>query len=769
MTPASGILYRLGGAFYMTRTRQKPSYDPLIQDLAGIGLFALAAMQIIGLIWPESGWFVKWLGWSLKIIAGLGSYAVPPVLILIGYFIITNTEIPTTRRKTIGLILIFAVSITWAQLWATPNITAVWNSWDLISNDYLIRGGGYLGFALALTLVRIFGRIGVHIILSVGIITSILLLSGNSIVSIATSIWNNTTSLFKRRIDASEDKTIHEGRATLQQMSPQKKREDNIRTGIISAFRKKETNSTNNNDAVKKEKVQINGLEPNTATETKGNFRPRIEGAEADFELPPISILKEPQPQPKRAQAELNYKINKIEQTLEEFNIEADVVEVSHGPTVTRYEVQLAPGIKVNKIVSLADNLAMSLAAIDVRVEAPIPGKSAIGVEVPNDNPAVVTLREVIDNNQFWSAPSKLTFPLGKDVAGEPRYADMTKMPHMLIAGATNSGKSVCINTIISGILFRATPREVKFILIDPKRVELSLYDGIPHLMAPVVKDVRQAAGILRAALKEMEHRYTLFETAATRDFEGYNRKVRPELRLPYIVIIIDELSDLMMQAGPDVEFAVCRLAQLARATGIHLIIATQRPSVDVVTGTIKANISSRIAFAVNSQVDSRTILDQGGAERLIGRGDMLFKPIDSNKPVRIQGCYISEKEVEDLVKHLKSQELPEYTLEPVNIGEAGNGGLGAEDASTDELYEPAVRLVVTSGSASTSMLQRRFKIGYTRAARIVDTMEEQGIVGPLDGAKPREVLIGKEDIDRVFGKSLINGSSSKSTANDDL
>ena len=429
------------------------------------------------------------------------------------------------------------------------------------------------------------------------------------------------------------------------------------------------------------------------------------------------------------------------------------MVEVSHGPTVTRYEIQLAPGIKVNKIVSLADNLAMALAAIDVRVEAPIPGKSAIGVEVPNSNPALVTLREVIDTEQFWNAPSKLTFALGKDVAGEPRYADLTRMPHMLVAGATNAGKSVCLNAMIASLLFRATPRELKFVLIDPKRVELSLFDGIPHLCTPVVRDLRQATGISRSALKEMERRYDLFVKAGARNFDGYNEKVKPEERLPYLVIIIDELADLMMQAGPEVEFSICRLAQLSRATGIHLVIATQRPSVDVVTGTIKANISSRIAFAMNSQVDSRTILDMGGAERLIGRGDMLFKPIDAAKPARIQGCLISEREMETLVKYLKDQEEPDYTMQPVHIGEQIGG---AEDGMADEMYEPAVRLVVTTGYASTSMLQRRFKIGYTRAARLVDAMEQQGIVGPLDGAKPRELLIGKEELDRLFGQPML-------------
>ncbi|MCS6950190.1 MAG: DNA translocase FtsK, partial [bacterium] len=408
-----------------------------------------------------------------------------------------------------------------------------------------------------------------------------------------------------------------------------------------------------------------------------------------------------------------------------------------------------APGIKVSKIVSLADNLAMALAAIDVRVEAPIPGKSAIGVEVPNDNPRIVTLREVIDTDEFRNAPSLLTFALGKDVGNANRYADLTKMPHLLIGGATNSGKSMCLNTLIASILYRATPSEVKFILIDPKRVELSLFDGIPHLMCPVVKDVKQAAGILRAAIKEMERRYDLFSRAGVRNIDGYNSRVAEEEKLPYVVIVVDELADLMMQAAAEVETSICRLAQLARATGIHLVIATQRPSVDVITGTIKANISSRIAFAVSSQVDSRTILDMAGAERLIGRGDMLFLPIDASKPTRIQGCYISEQEVEALVEFLKRQGVPEYTLTPIDSGFSTRDDLEGEE--DDELFEPAVRLVVMNGHASTSLLQRRFKIGYSRAARLIDLMEQRGIVGPLDGAKPREILITRDEMEAMF------------------
>jgi len=476
------------------------------------------------------------------------------------------------------------------------------------------------------------------------------------------------------------------------------------------------------------------------------------DGTKHEYVLPPFELLKESPPPPVHHESAAREKQAVLMQTLNDFKIGANVAQVAMGPTVTRYEVQLEPGILVKKIVALADNLAMSLAAIDVRVEAPIPGKAAIGIEVPNDVTQMVSLRECLETNEFMNAPSKLTFALGKDVSGEYKYADLTRMPHLLVGGSTNSGKSVCLNTIISSILSRATPREVKFVMIDPKRVELSLYDGIPHLLAPVVKNVKQAAGIFRSCLKEMEDRYDAFARLGTRNIEGYNSRVAPDDRLPFIVLVVDELADLMMQQGPEVETSICRLAQLARATGIHLVIATQRPSVDVITGTIKANISSRIAFAVATQVDSRTIIDMPGADRLIGRGDMLFMPIDAAKPIRVQGCYIGERETEGLVTYLKEQEEVHYTMIPSEAGDGtmGNAG-GDEDGSSDEMFEPAVRWLVMQGQCSTSSIQRKFKIGYTRSARLVEFMEAQGIVGSQDGIKPREVLLRPENVDVWF------------------
>jgi S-DNA-T family DNA segregation ATPase FtsK/SpoIIIE len=474
-----------------------------------------------------------------------------------------------------------------------------------------------------------------------------------------------------------------------------------------------------------------------------------------EFKLPPMDLLRAPDPPAPNQNVESEERREVLLQTLEDFGVGADIAEVAYGPTITRYEVALERGIKVSKIVSLADNLAMALAAIDVRIEAPIPGKSAIGIEVPNDKPSVVTLREVIESPAFQNAPGKLTFALGKDVTGAIKFADLAKMPHLLIGGSTGSGKSVGLNTLISSMLCRCTPRELKFLMIDPKKVELSLYDGIPHLAAPVITNVKLAPSIFKQAIKEMETRYDKFARMGTRNIEGYNSRVPEDDKLPYWVLVVDELADLMMQSGPEIEQAICRLAQLSRATGIHLVIATQRPSVNVITGLIKANISSRIAFAVNSAVDSRTILDMVGADRLIGRGDMLFSPMDAPKPVRIQGCFVSEQETEALVNFLKAQAQPNYEVQPSmlsSMGDEDGPGAGGDGEAEDELFEQAVRLVVTGGQASTSMLQRRFKIGYTRAARLVDIMEQRGVVGPLDGAKPREIRMTKDEVDAMFG-----------------
>ena len=480
------------------------------------------------------------------------------------------------------------------------------------------------------------------------------------------------------------------------------------------------------------------------------------------YTFPPVNLLEEPKAgRGGNTQRELRANADRLVDTLRSFGVETRIVDISRGPAVTRYELQPSAGVKISRITNLADDIALNLAAGGVRIEAPIPNKAAIGIEVPNKDIAAVPIREIIDRQEFVNAKSRLSVALGKDITGRICLADLAKMPHLLIAGATGSGKSVCINSIIISLLYKASPEEVKLLMIDPKVVELGGYNGIPHLLVPVVTDPKKAAGALCWAVGEMLNRYKMFAATGTRDLEGYNRlaAAREELRpMPQIVIIIDELADLMMAAPKDVEDYICRLAQMARAAGMHLVIATQRPSVDVITGLIKANIPSRISFAVSSQIDSRTILDMGGAEKLLGRGDMLYYPVGSSKPTRVQGCFVTDSEVERVVTFIKQGEKGEYDdtimseIEQSAAQVKGKGG-GASSAAAaegdgdggDELLEQAIAVVVEAGLASTSLLQRRLKVGYARAARLVDEMEEKGIVGPFEGSKPRKVLLTKE------------------------
>lgn len=461
---------------------------------------------------------------------------------------------------------------------------------------------------------------------------------------------------------------------------------------------------------------------------------------------------------------ELRQRAQLLEDTLRSFNVEAKVVQVTQGPAVTRYEIQPSAGVKVSKIVGLSNDIALNLRAKSIRIEAPIPGKAAVGIEVENDDVNMVSIREIISSSEFKNAKSKISFCVGRDIAGKSIVADLKTMPHLLIAGSTGSGKSVCINGIITSILYKANPDEVKLILIDPKVVELGDYNGIPHLLIPVVTDPAKAAAALNWAVKEMSDRYELFAAAHVRDLETYNEHVDRELKkikemgkdydsrsdgianpvpkkLPQVVIIIDELADLMMAAPSQVEDSICRLAQLARAAGMHLIVATQRPSVDVITGLIKANIPSRIAFAVASQFDSRTILDMSGAEKLVGKGDMLYSPLGMGHPIRVQGCFISDDEIHNVIQYVKNQGDAEYSKEVQETIESGNtSSSGGSDV--DELFDEAVEFVISAGKASTSLIQRRFRIGYNRAANIIDEMEARGIIGPAEGSKPRQVLL---------------------------
>lgn len=498
---------------------------------------------------------------------------------------------------------------------------------------------------------------------------------------------------------------------------------------------------------------------PPAAAETKQCAEEAAQSTERPYELPKVEEILAAEVKKKNfaLEREIAENAQTLAQTLENFKVKAKIINACHGPAVTRYELEPAPGVKVSKITNLADDLALSLAAFSVRIE-PIPGKAAIGIEVPNKELEGIRLREVLEKPAFATAKSKLTVGLGVDIAGQGIFADLAKMPHLLVAGATGSGKSVCINTLITSILFKAKPEEVKFILIDPKMVELSNYNGIPHLMVPVVTDAKKAASVLNWSVQEMEKRYAKFAETGVRDMERFNA-AKPEEKMPAIVIIIDELADLMMVAPHDVEDAICRLAQKARAAGIHLVLATQRPSVDVITGIIKANIPSRISFAVSSQIDSRTILDMSGAEKLLGKGDMLFYPVGSAKPQRVQGAFVSDEEVERLLDFIRSQgqqmeenqEIIEYTENAAM--EAEDGKKGAAKEKIDELLGDAIELVMSSGQASTSSIQRRFRIGYTRAARLIDTMEEMKIIGPSLGSKPREILVSSEEAEAALKK----------------
>jgi S-DNA-T family DNA segregation ATPase FtsK/SpoIIIE len=720
------------------KERPQQFYDRIAIGLALLGLVALVSLTV-----PNSGVVGATLRDGLKLLFGNGAFLLPVVLwvaagaLVFGYGKLSLPEVLT------GGLMVYLALLGWL---AQPGASGDW-----FAADALRASGGYLGAVLGYTLHLALGQAKGVVLGALGVLGLLMLFNlplAQVLRGVGRAVWHgwrgaSTATKTVASVASSAASKVSE-RA---QRKTDERRQSVSERAIVTP--RASDAPTRRADTTPAPRTSAPSTEP---AETPSALKPALPtpSASGNYTLPPLSLLREPPAPPKRNQAEIKEKIAKLEETLQDFGIDANVVEVAHGPTVTRYEIQLAPGIKVNRVVNLADNLAMALAAIAVRVEAPIPGKSAIGVEVPNDHPHVVTLREVIENAEFWNAPSLLTVALGKDVAGTPKYADLSRMPHLLIGGATNSGKSMCLLSMIACLLFRATPRELRFVMIDPKRVELTLFDGIPHLMCPVVRDVKLAAGALRALLKEMDRRYDLFAEKGVRNIQGYNERAAEDERLPYVVVIIDELADLMMQAASEVETSIARLAQLARATGIHLVIATQRPSVDVITGTIKANIASRIAFAVSSQVDSRTILDMVGAERLLGRGDMLFLPIDASKPTRIQGCFVTEAEIEALADFWRAQESPTYLLHPTDFDTPVGSEL-EDDEEEDELYPAAVRLVVAHGQASTSMLQRRFKIGYGRAARLLDLMERRGIVGPLDGAKPRQVLVTRAEAEQML------------------
>lgn len=681
-------------------------------DVAGVLLLSGALVLAIALALGNAGLLGQALGDFFRTLFGRGAWVVPLVLGAFGLSSLVGRRRHEMSRLAWGALLVFA---------AVVGVLARELRGDYFDPEVVADSGGYLGAMLGWAFGSLFGSAKLVALGALGMIGAILCIDA-PVRAIAASLAEKA-----RRRPA----------------IPLRKPQEPVRRAVVKLPEPAPEPAAES--PAKTRRLPV-------TTRTQEAAAPTVAATPKEgYNLPPLTLLTPPPSRPHRTAQEMQRAIQVLEGTLEEFKIDANVVEIATGPTITRYEIQLGPGIRVGRITSLADNIAMNLAAEQVRVEAPIPGKAAIGVEVPNAQRTVVSLQEVCGAKDFQEHPSRLIVALGQDVSGQNRFADLTKMPHLLIGGATNSGKSIGLATIIMSLLMRNTPKDVRMVMIDPKRVELSLFDGVPHLMCPVVRDVKEAPGVLRAVWREMDIRYDKFADAGVRNIDGWNSKASFQERLPYIVVIIDELADLMIQAAAEVETSIVRLAQLARAVGIHLVIATQRPSVDVITGTIKANIPSRIAFGVSSHIDSRTILDQAGAERLVGRGDMLYLPIDENKPTRIQGCYVSESEIESVCRHWKEQERPHYVLNPIQAAVADREASMAEEES-DPLWEESVRWVVDRGQASTSMLQRRFAIGFQRASRLLDLMEERSIVGPRDGPRPREVLVDPMDVDSLFG-----------------
>lgn len=722
-----------------------PSHRAL--DVAGIVTLAVALVVLVGLVTRDSGVLGGLLSTLFSNLFGKGAWAVPPLLGLLGVALLRGRGVALTHLG-IGLALLFFALLGGL---AQP-----------VHGDYFdpaIIGstGGYFGAVVGWAFASLLGVAKLVGIFALGMVGLVL--------CVDIPLRELAAKAPMPRIQPREPREPRETKAVTigEKISPEEE-------ARLKSVRKPRVQLADEDFEGVDQRTVVptpNTVSPATVSpvtkkadspKAKENEEPTLDPALAEpkegYALPPIGLLAEALLQPKRSATETQKQIETLQNTLEQFGIEAEVVEVATGPTITRYEVSLGPGVKVSRITSLADNIAMDMAASQVRVEAPIPGKAAIGVEVPNVAPSMVTLRELCDDPVFRNHPSRLAIALGKDVSGVSKYADLTKMPHLLIGGATNSGKSIGLATLITSLLMRNTPKDVRMVMIDPKRVELTLFDRIPHLMCPVIKDVKEAAGVLRAVWREMDRRYDLFSEHGVRNIDGWNSQATFQDRMPYIVVVIDELADLMLQCGAEVETVIVRLAQLARAVGIHMVIATQRPSVDVITGLIKANIPSRIAFSVASYIDSRTILDMKGAEALIGKGDMLYKPIDAMKPARVQGCYVSEKEIAAICKHWREQQAPEYTIEPIaESGEVGDarkegGDFGEE---TDPLWEDAVRWAVDRGQASTSMLQRKFSIGFQRASRLLDMMEERQIVGPRDGPRPRDVLVNPLEVDALF------------------
>lgn len=735
-----------------TRSKKKQSASFRL-EITGVILIAIGVIGLLQLGFVGRGFFAL-----AEMFVGLLSYVLLAGSVILGGYMVIRRKMPHLfSKRLVGIYLIVLGFLTYIHMYFIihnlgANASVISSTWKLVlenlfrPNQVGFVGGGMIGAVITSVTYFLLDRLGTNLIAVLLIIYGFSLVSGISIRQFFSKIAEFVRYLFaKGKVATEKGKEVKAKRDKKKAEKIVEVEPDEVLDVVDPAKEEKAPPIISNfSSKVEQEKAPV---EEKTTKQEQDLEMFQQESFENEiYQLPPVDILapaKVTDQSKEYDQIKVNAK--KLEDTFESFGVKAKITQVHLGPAVTKYEVQPSVGVKVSKIVSLSDDIALALAAKDIRIEAPIPGKSAIGIEVANQNVAMVSLREVLENNPKNNPDEKLQIALGRDISGEAMMASLDKMPHLLVAGATGSGKSVCINGIITSILLRAKPHEVKMMMIDPKMVELNVYNGIPHLLAPVVTNPKKAAQALQKVVAEMERRYDLFSHTGTRNMQGYNDYVKKhnelneekQPELPFIVVIVDELADLMMVASNDVEDAITRLAQMARAAGIHLIIATQRPSVDVITGVIKANIPSRIAFAVSSSIDSRTILDMGGAEKLLGRGDMLLLPVGSSKPTRIQGAFLSDAEVEDVVNYVISQQKAQYSEEmiPDDIPEV-------EGEVTDELYHEAVELVVEMQTASVSMLQRKFRIGYNRAARLIDEMEQRGVVGPHEGSKPRRVNV---------------------------
>lgn len=761
-------------------------------DLAVVSMIIISILLVV-LIYTNSGYIGKTLSPILGGIMGWMKYILP-----IGTFAIA-INLACEKKETLspklvqyGVFLICISVIMCVYQMSLGNINTSKDFGNVLKQSYDLGqkniGGGAIGAIAAMPLVQLIGETGT-IILAIGIALIVLIFlfgihPSKLITNFIERLEERKEERKTRRLEEEDEEEEQEETKVGKKNRKDAKKKNSIDIPLDDQItinlndksdRIKKYDHTNddliplgmkNGKLIEKDKTQTspNELEENlfkTQDQVKEEKTKEVLVLEHTltvedqaYEFPPIQLLKEGKARTlKGGKKAIADSATKLQKTLYSFGVSAKVENVSVGPAITRYELKPAEGVRVSKIANLADDIALNLAAESIRIEAPIPGKQAVGIEVPNSEKEMVHLRDVLESNEFIEYDSKLAFALGKSVTGNDVITDIGKMPHVLIAGSTGSGKSVCINTLITSIIYKAKPSEVKLVMIDPKVVELSVYNGIPHLLIPVVTDPKKAAGALSWAVQEMVNRYSLFAGKGVRDMKGYNESIEKEglsEKLPQIVIIIDELADLMMVAAKDVEDAICRLAQMARAAGMHLVIATQRPSVDVITGIIKANIPSRIAFAVSSQVDSRTILDMAGAEKLLGKGDMLFYPSGAPKPTRLQGSFISDKEVEKIVDFLKSNGEVKYNEDILESIEKANStdkqiDEKEEEDDTDPFLMDAMDTVIETGQASTSFIQRRFKVGYARAGRIIDQMEARGIISGYQGSKPRQVLMSKE------------------------